>query len=75
IIFEQEIPQPILQTPIEAPTEAFDYIQLLWIVYFVISGILILKILSVVLTRTIGMIDKGCWVNRIHFFVVTLYRC
>ncbi|MDF2933788.1 MAG: family metallopeptidase [Chryseobacterium sp.] len=45
IIFEQEIPQQILQTPIEAQTEAFDYIQLLWIGYFVILGILILKIL------------------------------
>jgi len=45
IIFEQEIPQQILQTPIKASTEAFDYIQLLWIGYFVISGILILKIL------------------------------
>ena len=45
IIFEQEIPQQVLQAPITSQTEVFDYVQLLWIFYFIISGILILKLL------------------------------
>lgn len=45
IIFEQEIPQQVLQIPDASQTEAFDYIQLLWIAYFFVSGLLVLRIL------------------------------
>jgi bla regulator protein BlaR1 len=45
IIFEQEISQQILQTPIVTQSEAFDYIQLLWVAYFIVTGIMILKVL------------------------------
>lgn len=45
LFFEQEIPQQVLQTPVEIQAETFDYTQLLWLIYFIISGILILKML------------------------------
>jgi hypothetical protein len=45
LIVEQEIPQQILQNPATMQAETFDYTQLLWIAYFIISGILILKML------------------------------
>ncbi|MCU7617389.1 M56 family metallopeptidase [Chryseobacterium sp. PBS4-4] len=45
IIIEQDIPQQVLQNPTVTQSETFDYIQFLWIAYFIISGILILKVL------------------------------
>jgi len=45
ILFEQEIQQQVLQNPVAVQNNVFDYVQLLWIVYFMILVILILKIM------------------------------
>lgn len=49
LLIEQEIPQQILQNPTTMQAETFNYTQLLLIIYFVISGILIAKILYSIL--------------------------
>lgn len=49
LLIEQEIPQQILQNSTTMQAETFDYTQLLQIIYFVISGILIAKILYSIL--------------------------
>lgn len=54
LVFEQEIPQQILQTPIAKQAETFDYTQLLLIIYFAVSGILIAKMLySIIRIKTL----------------------
>ncbi|AYN00945.1 M56 family metallopeptidase [Chryseobacterium sp. 3008163] len=49
LLIEQEIPQQILQNSTTMQAETFDYTQLLQIIYFVISGILIAKMLYSIL--------------------------
>ncbi|UFH30416.1 M56 family metallopeptidase [Chryseobacterium sp. C-71] len=49
LLIEQESPIQILQDPDTVQAETFDYTQLLLIIYFVISGILIAKILYSIL--------------------------
>lgn len=54
LITEQEVPMQVLQNPILTQEETFDYIQFLLIIYFVISGLMILKMLhSVVKIKTL----------------------
>lgn len=54
LIMEQEIPMQVLQNPIPTQTETFDYMQLLMIIYFVISGIMIVKMIySVIKIKTL----------------------
>ncbi|MCW3169415.1 M56 family metallopeptidase [Chryseobacterium sp. 09-1422] len=54
LVMEQEIPTQVLQNPILTQEETFDYSQFLLIIYFVISGIMILKMLySVVKIKTL----------------------
>lgn len=45
ILYEQEIQQQVLQNPDAVQNNVFDYVQLLWIVYFMILMILISKIM------------------------------
>lgn len=49
LMVEQEIPQQILQNPTTMQAETLDYTQLLLIIYFVISGIMIAKMLYSIL--------------------------
>ena len=49
LIIEQEIPVQLLQDPATMQMETFNYSQLLLIIYFVISGILIVKMLYSIL--------------------------
>lgn len=54
LLLEEEIPMQILQNPTPMQAETFDYTQLLLIIYFVISGILIVKMLcSIVKIKTL----------------------
>lgn len=54
LVFEQEIPQQILQTPVAIQTETFNYTQLLLIIYFLISGMLIVKMMySIIRIKTL----------------------
>lgn len=54
LLIEQEIPQQLLQDPAPVQTETFDYTQLLLIIYFVISGILIAKMIySIIKIKTL----------------------
>lgn len=49
LLIEQESPIQILQDPATVQVEMFDYTQLLLIIYFVISGLLIAKMLYSIL--------------------------
>ena len=54
LFIEQETPIQILQDSATVKVETFDYTQLLLIIYFVISGILIVKMLySIIKIKTL----------------------
>ncbi|NMR36023.1 hypothetical protein HIO71_17730 [Chryseobacterium aquaticum] len=45
ILFEQEIQQQVLENPVAVQNNVVDYVQLLWVAYFMISMFLVLKII------------------------------